>query len=97
MNQAKNEEELAALPMWVVVRTASKQVRERGIGGQWYAMGVSWPGHKVTWEDEDFPVTVLWSYAQEVEPPARPLPPYRDGGGIITTTSPTQQGSGAWG
>lgn len=64
MNQARNEDELAALSPWVVVRTASGQIRERlREGNCWMGIGCERP---VDWTEEDFPVIVLWSYAQEV-------------------------------
>jgi hypothetical protein len=65
MKQAKSYEELWALPFWVTVRTAQGQIRERDQhSGSWSQMGSE---GGVGWQDDDFPVTVLWSYADEVK------------------------------
>lgn len=78
MRQAKTEDELAALAQWVVVRTASGQIRERlREGNCWLGIGSERP---VDWKGQDFPVQVLWSYADEVAPP---YPPSTPGGGTI--------------
>jgi hypothetical protein len=68
---AKTEDELAALPQWVVVRTANGCVRERDQYGRWNEMG---DDSAVIWKPVHFPVTVLWSYAQEIAPPPLPTP-----------------------
>lgn len=99
MKQARSYDALKALPLWVVVRTATGKVRERGqrhTPTLWSQMGsIDDP----SWEDEDFPVQVLWSYAQEIYPPlggelAKLVPsspssiyPYPQGG-MVTTTTP---------
>ena len=88
MRTAETYEELKALPFWVVVRTKRGAVRERGPhsgDASWSQMGSE---HAVGWEDEDFPVRVLWSYADEIAPPPLDFSkyqPYQPGTGIITT------------
>lgn len=87
MREVKNEDELAGLAQWVVIRTASQVVCERDRQGFWHAMGSE---HAVTWSDEDFPAQVLWSYADEIAPPldlSKYTSPYTgilQGGGIST-------------
>jgi hypothetical protein len=81
MKVAKDYDQLSALPQWVVVRTASQIVRERGRDGEWYEMGVN---GSPEWEEPDFPVTVLWSYAQEIAPP--PILPQSPHGTVLPYT-----------
>jgi hypothetical protein len=56
---------LQALPLTVMVRTAKGEIRARNENG-WTRMG---SGSPVSWDVDDFPAKVMWSYAEEVGDP----------------------------
>lgn len=65
MKEALELDHLRALPLAVMVRTAKGEIRARDESG-WTRMG---SGSPVSWDVDDFPVKVMWSYAEEVGDP----------------------------
>lgn len=65
MKDVAEQGHLRALPLAVMVRTAKGEIRSRDESG-WSTMGSE---RSVSWDAEDFPAKVMWSYAEEVGDP----------------------------
>ena len=67
MREVAELDHLKALPLCAVVRTKDGKLRERIETGVWIQIGTD---HAVEWNDEDFPATVIWDYAEEINDPS---------------------------
>jgi hypothetical protein len=68
MREIAEADHLRALPLCVTIRTKSGRTCERSESGGWTEMGKA--AKAVTFDEEDFPAKVVWSYAEEIGDPA---------------------------
>lgn len=64
LNTVKSLHDLDAMPLRVVIRTATGEVFERDISG-WKTTGTETPR---ALEEADFPARMLWSAAEDIKP-----------------------------